>query len=508
MKLIVGLGNPGPRYAPTRHNVGFRVVERLAEQLGWPWQEQRSQALLASGMIGDEKVILVKPLTYMNLSGTAVGELARWYRLTPQDILVVCDDLDLPVGRLRLRPRGSSAGHHGLASIAQHLGSEQFPRLRVGIGRPTDRHMAITDYVLSAARGDERRRLEEAEQEAADALKLLLTRGLEAAMNVVNAEPTAQQRAREQQQRQQARRPPIEVGMVARLFPGQARSVHSEIAFARANGFRWLQFRGSEHGLDERLLGTTPASLGAALAEVGLGSALEIALRLRGDGSSAAGQTITAVLRANLPAIQALRCSYVHFHLTAALNTAESRRALEERLLPELREATALAASGQPAFRLGIENDSPAGGIFATPERCAWLLTELPALGLVWDLNHTPPEQLPAYLELSTRILLLHVSDTPLPQLNYHLPLGMGSLDIEGYCEELLMRGFSGPAILEIGGTPLSGGFGRDSDEALIASAQRLRMAIGRAYARVRTRQRVPSAIAATAEENGPSAQP
>ncbi|GER81890.1 hypothetical protein KTAU_05280 [Thermogemmatispora aurantia] len=489
MKLIVGLGNPGPQYAPTRHNVGFRVVEKLAQKLGWRWSEERNRALLASGSFGGEKVVLVKPLTYMNLSGEAVGALARWYRLSPQDILVVCDDLDLPVGRLRLRARGSTGGHNGLESIVHHLHSDQFPRLRVGIGRPTHPRMSVIDYVLGVPPAAERSQLERAEDEAVAAIELVLTRGLETAMSMVNSDPEARRRAEEQRQRQQTRRPPMQIGMVARLFPSHWRPLREEIAFARSCGFQWLQLRGSETGLSEQTLGDSFETVAAALQGSGLACVLEITLPLTAAGTTPSGATLATVLAANLPAIRRLPCSRVHFHLTASPSSPDALQALEERLAPALQEALALATSQTPPFLLGIEHNEPAAAPFARPDRCAWLLEQVPELGFVWDINHTLPEALPDYLALTPRMILIHVSDTPLPQLNYHLPLGLGTLDIEGYCEELLARGFAGPAILEIGGTPRSGGFGRDSDEALQASAQRLRAAIGRAYARVRSRQ-------------------
>src|SRR5258708_40328145 len=114
MKLVIGLGNPGPEYERTRHNVGFRVVDKLAAKLGWKWTERRGRAILASGTIGSEKVVLAKPIPYMNLSGGAVGELVRWVKIQPEDVLVIFADLDLPVGKIRLRARGSAAGHNGL----------------------------------------------------------------------------------------------------------------------------------------------------------------------------------------------------------------------------------------------------------------------------------------------------------------------------------------------------------------------------------------------------------
>src|SRR5579864_6715314 len=112
MKLVIGLGNPGAEYERTRHNIGFRVLDRLANKMGWKWNERRARAMLASGMIGGEKVVLAKPITFMNRSGESVGELLRWYKLQPQDLLVVYDELDLPLGKLRLRPGGKAAGHN------------------------------------------------------------------------------------------------------------------------------------------------------------------------------------------------------------------------------------------------------------------------------------------------------------------------------------------------------------------------------------------------------------
>src|SRR5947199_6886107 len=148
MKLVVGLGNPGSQYEHTRHNVGFRVVDKLAAKLGWKWTERRSRAMLASGMIGTEKVVLAKPITYMNLSGEAVAELVRWYKLQPQDLLVVCDDLDLPVGKVRLRAKGSAGGQHGLDNVIARLHMNEFPRLRIGIGRPFKNRPAPIGYLL------------------------------------------------------------------------------------------------------------------------------------------------------------------------------------------------------------------------------------------------------------------------------------------------------------------------------------------------------------------------
>ena len=207
MKLVVGLGNPGSEYQRTRHNVGFRVVDKLASKLGWEWTERRSRAILASGTIGIEKVVLAKPITFMNLSGLAVAELVRWYKIQPEDLLVIYDDLDLPVGKIRLRARGSAAGHHGLQDIIHHLHTNAFPRLRVGIGRPGNRHMKGKDYVLSLPTYDERILLETGEDRAVEAIQMAITRGISASMNLVNADPEeAARKAAERLQRQEQAR--------------------------------------------------------------------------------------------------------------------------------------------------------------------------------------------------------------------------------------------------------------------------------------------------------------
>jgi len=189
MKLVIGLGNPGPEYERTRHNVGFRVVDKLAAKLGWKWTERRGRAILASGTIGSEKVVLAKPITYMNLSGGAVGELVRWYKIQPEDVLVIFDDLDLPVGKIRLRARGSAAGHNGLDDIIRHLHTNAFPRLRVGIGHPTNSRMNGRDYVLGIPTSDERILLEAGEDRAVEAIQLAITQGIGTTMNLVNADP-------------------------------------------------------------------------------------------------------------------------------------------------------------------------------------------------------------------------------------------------------------------------------------------------------------------------------
>ncbi len=189
MKLVVGLGNPGSEYEHTRHNVGFRVVDKLASKHGWKWSERRSRAVLASGTLGLEKVVLAKPLTFMNLSGQAVGELVRWYKIQPEDMLVVYDELDLPVGKVRLRARGSAAGHNGLRDIIHHLHTYDFPRLRIGIGRSANSHIKGKDHVLGVPNQDDRVLLEIGEDRAVEAVEMVIRQGLSSTMNVVNTDP-------------------------------------------------------------------------------------------------------------------------------------------------------------------------------------------------------------------------------------------------------------------------------------------------------------------------------
>ena len=187
MKLIVGLGNPGVRYARTRHNAGFNAVEVLAARQNWPWAQRRNHAIAASGVIATERVVLAKPETYMNDSGVAVGELVRFYKIDLPDLLVICDDLDLPLGRIRARSGGSAGGQHGLESIIRHLGANKFARIRIGLGRPANGRGENIGFLLSAPQGDERIQLDREIELAAEAAWCWLTEGAEATMNRYNA---------------------------------------------------------------------------------------------------------------------------------------------------------------------------------------------------------------------------------------------------------------------------------------------------------------------------------
>lgn len=191
LTLVVGLGNPGPEYAATRHNVGFRCVAVLARRHRLGFSHRLAHSRVAEGTIGQHRVVLARPHTFMNRSGDAVAGLLRHYRLDPAHLLVVHDDLDLPLGRLRLRPEGSAGGHQGLRSIIERLRTAAVPRLRLGIGRPGEDatrrgQEAVVDYVLASFRPDELPVLEEMVERAADAVTCLLEEGMAAAMNRFN----------------------------------------------------------------------------------------------------------------------------------------------------------------------------------------------------------------------------------------------------------------------------------------------------------------------------------
>jgi PTH1 family peptidyl-tRNA hydrolase len=189
-KMIVGLGNPGPDYALSRHNIGFQVVDLLAERHGLVFDRFQKRARLGFGQLDlrlapAQRVVVAKPMTYMNASGESVGPLAAFYKIAPQDILVVFDDLDLPLGKVRLRPGGGSGGQKGLASIIKALGTEEFPRVRVGIGRPPGQ-MDPTDYVLRKFTAEQEKEMALARVRAADAIETWLAQGITAAMNQYN----------------------------------------------------------------------------------------------------------------------------------------------------------------------------------------------------------------------------------------------------------------------------------------------------------------------------------
>jgi PTH1 family peptidyl-tRNA hydrolase len=185
MKLIVGLGNPGMKYAKTRHNVGFWVIDELSRRWGIPVTKEKWNSEVGEGVVRGEKVILMKPLTYMNLSGEAVRPALDWLKADLEDLCVIYDDLDLPPGQIRLRLKGSSGGHNGMKSIIAHLGTDQFKRIKIGIGRPQG-PMPIPDYVLGTFSAAELEEISDAVGRAADAVSHWLESTFLEAMNDYN----------------------------------------------------------------------------------------------------------------------------------------------------------------------------------------------------------------------------------------------------------------------------------------------------------------------------------
>ena len=184
--LVVGLGNPGSKYEWTRHNMGFLVIDELADRLDIPVKRLKFKALTNTALLGGRSVLLMKPTTYMNLSGEAVGQAARFYQIPPERVLVISDDAALPQGKLRVRRSGSAGGHNGLKNIISHLGTDQFPRVKVGVGQKPHPDSDMVDWVLGAFTGQDRKVMEDAVSRAADAVTVLLQHGVDQAMNSYN----------------------------------------------------------------------------------------------------------------------------------------------------------------------------------------------------------------------------------------------------------------------------------------------------------------------------------
>lgn len=185
MYLIAGLGNPTREYEKTRHNVGFEAIDILADKAGTTVTERKHKALYGKGFLGGQKVILAKPQTYMNLSGESIREIADFYKIEAENIIILCDDINLPEGRLRIRLKGSAGGHNGLKNIISHLGTQEFPRIRIGVGEKP-RGMDLADYVLGRFPKEQQALMEEAYREAADAACMMIEEGADAAMNHYN----------------------------------------------------------------------------------------------------------------------------------------------------------------------------------------------------------------------------------------------------------------------------------------------------------------------------------
>lgn len=183
--IVIGLGNPGSRYENTRHNVGFDTIDRLAEKYGIKVSRLKHKALIGEGFIGDKKVVLVKPQTYMNLSGESVRDVVEWFKTPLDRVIIIYDDIDLAVGSIRVRPRGSSGTHNGMKSVIYQLQSDEFPRIRIGIGKPPE-GWDLADYVLSRFGEEERKLIDESIQRAAEAAVSIMDSGVERTMSVFN----------------------------------------------------------------------------------------------------------------------------------------------------------------------------------------------------------------------------------------------------------------------------------------------------------------------------------
>jgi peptidyl-tRNA hydrolase, PTH1 family len=184
VKLIVGLGNPGAQYKGTRHNIGFAVIDEIARRAAVGFESAPAEAVIAKWRRPEGGALLAKPLTFMNLSGQAVGEIARYFKVDVPDVLIVVDEVQLPLGRLRARARGSAGGHNGLKSVIAHLGDD-FSRLRIGVGRG-EQQRDLADHVLSRFEREEAPEVERMTTRAADAAEMFITSGIEAVMNAFN----------------------------------------------------------------------------------------------------------------------------------------------------------------------------------------------------------------------------------------------------------------------------------------------------------------------------------
>lgn len=184
--LVVGLGNPGSKYESTRHNMGFLTVDKLAQNEKLKFNKLRFKAWTATWEVGGEKVLLMKPQTYMNLSGESVGEAARFYKIPADHVLVISDDISLPAGKLRIRASGSAGGHNGLKNIIQHLGTDKFPRIKVGVGSPQQAGFDTVDWVIGKPMGEDQKVIMEALDKAVAAIPVLIGQGIDRAMSRFN----------------------------------------------------------------------------------------------------------------------------------------------------------------------------------------------------------------------------------------------------------------------------------------------------------------------------------
>ncbi|MCI6012997.1 MAG: aminoacyl-tRNA hydrolase [Firmicutes bacterium] len=187
MYIIAGLGNPGKKYENTRHNMGFIAIDLLAEEYGIQVDKLKFKSLVGEGRIADQRVLLMKPQTYMNLSGEAIRDAVNFYKIDPQELIVIYDDIDIPAGTFRIRKKGSAGTHNGMRSVVYQLQTDQFPRIRVGIG--TEKPVDLIHFVTGGVSGEERKLLEGALEKSAKAAAAIVEKGIEKAMNEYNVRP-------------------------------------------------------------------------------------------------------------------------------------------------------------------------------------------------------------------------------------------------------------------------------------------------------------------------------
>lgn len=187
MYLIAGLGNPGKEYIGTRHNIGFEVADAICSKFDIKLNKEKFRALFGDGYIGGEKVLIVKPQTYMNLSGESIREIAEWYKIDTEDIIIIYDDISLPLGKLRVREKGSAGGHNGIKNIIYQLQSDIFPRIKIGVGSPNHPDFDMKDYVLGKFTADETKILVKSAVAAVSAVEEIIVAGAKSAMNKFNS---------------------------------------------------------------------------------------------------------------------------------------------------------------------------------------------------------------------------------------------------------------------------------------------------------------------------------
>lgn len=186
MYLIAGLGNPEKKYEATRHNIGFETIDLLAHKMGISLNKIKHKAVFGDGIISGEKVIIAKPQTYMNLSGESIRDIVNFYKIPPENVIIVCDDINLELGRIRIRPKGSDGGHNGLKSIIYQLASDGFVRIRMGVGAPKGEHYNLADYVLGKFSKEEIEILTPTANRVVEAIEVIIQKDVAAAMNKYN----------------------------------------------------------------------------------------------------------------------------------------------------------------------------------------------------------------------------------------------------------------------------------------------------------------------------------